>query len=72
MSVMLPHRYSHLFVLGLLLIDFPVLLAVAVAGYRHGYIATYEDVSTWRLQHPLSLVPSLILAVWLVVRWRRT
>jgi hypothetical protein len=67
----LPYRRSHLFVLGLLLVDLPAIVAVTVVGHQRGYIATYEDVSAWRLAHPLSLVPSLMLAVWLVVRWKR-
>lgn len=68
----LPYRRSHLAFLGLFLIDLPAILAVLIIGHQRGYIATYEDISAWRLDHPWSLLPSLLLAVWLVVRWRRS
>lgn len=68
---MFPYRRSSTVVLGLLLIDLPVLIAVAVAGAFYGYARTYEAVTAWRLQHPWSLIPSVVLAVVLVVRWRR-
>ena len=66
----LPYKDSHLALLGLLLVDLPVILAVAVIGHKHGYMNTYEDVSAWRLEHPWSLTPTVALAAWLVVRWR--
>jgi len=42
-----------------------------VAGAFYGYQHTFDVVMEWRMAHPLSLVPSVALAVWLVVRWRR-
>ena len=71
MSVLLPHRRTHLVVLGLVLIDLPAFAAVAVAGYWYGWVDTYEALTAWRLEHPWSLLPSLLLAVLLIRRWRR-
>jgi hypothetical protein len=72
LSTLLPHRRSHLFLLGLLLVDLPVLAAVALAGHWYGYRDTYDGVMDWRLAHPWSLLPSLVLSVWLLRRWWRS
>ena len=72
MSVMLPHRRSHTFLLGLLLIDLPVLVAVAVLGTVYGFKNTYWTISDWRMAHPWSLIPSLLLAIWLIRKWWKT
>lgn len=57
--------------LGLVLVDVPVLAAVAVAGSLYGFVHTYEAVSAWRIAHPWSFAPSVLLAALLAVRWRR-
>jgi len=66
-----PYRTSHMFLLGLILIDLPIILAVAVIGWQHGYVNTYEGIMDWRTSHPWSFIPSLALLVVLVRRWRR-
>jgi len=68
MSVM---RRSHLPVLGLILIDLPVLLAVAVVGWFYGYQHTYWTIADWRLEHQWTLLPSLILTVVLILKVAR-
>ncbi len=65
----LPRPRSWLLVL--LLLDVPVLLAVLVVGWAHGYVETYESVSDWRMAHPWSFAPSLVLVAVLVGRWWR-
>jgi hypothetical protein len=72
MSVMLPHRRSHTFLLGLLLIDLPVFVAVAALGTIYGFKNTYWTISDWRMAHPWSLIPSLLLAIWLIRKWWKT
>ena len=72
MSVMHPHRPSHRFVLAMLLVDLPVLVAIGIVGFFNGYLATYHGVMEWRLSHPWSLLPSLVLAIVLVRRWHRS
>lgn len=72
MSVMLPHRRSHSFLLCLFLIDLPVLATVAVVGWFYGYRHTYWAVSDWRMSHPWSLIPSLLLLLWIVRKWWRS
>ena len=69
MNVMLPHHKSHVFLLGLLLIDFPVVVAIAVLGLFFGFAHVYNDVMDWRMQHLWSMIPSVLLAVWLGRRW---
>jgi hypothetical protein len=69
MSVMLPHKKSTTFLLGLLLIDLPVFAAVAVLGVVYGFKNTYWTISDWRMEHPWSLIPSVILAAWLIRKW---
>ena len=71
MSTMLPYKRSTTVLVGLLLIDLPVFLAVAVFGVVYGFKDTYWTILDWRLAHPWSLLPSLILAVWLVRKWWR-
>ena len=71
MSVMLPHKKSSTFLLGLLLIDLPFLIIVAALGVVYGFKDTYWTISDWRLAHPWSLIPSLLLAVWLARKWWR-
>jgi len=66
-----PHRPSHTFIVGLIVLDLPVLLAIAVVGAWLGYHHTYDAVTDWRLDHPWSLIPSAALAVWLLIRWKR-
>jgi len=66
-----PYRTSHMFLVGLILIDLPIILAVAVIGWQHGYVNTYESIMDWRTSHPWSFIPSLALLVVLVRRWRR-
>lgn len=58
-------------VLGLLLVDIPVLAACSVAGLRYGFADTMRAVIAWRLEHPLAALPSLALAAVLVIRGRR-
>jgi hypothetical protein len=70
-AVFLPHRRTHQLGLGLLLIDLPVLVAVAIVGAFYGYRHVYWAVTDYRLEHPWSLLLSLVLAVLLVRRWRR-
>lgn len=53
---------------ALLLVDAPALAAVAIFGHSHGYAATYEAISAWRLAHPWSLLPSVVVAVLCVRR----
>jgi len=69
MSVMLPHKKSSTFLLGLLLIDLPFLIIVAALGVVYGFKDTYWTITDWRMQHPWSLIPSLLLAVWLLRKW---
>ena len=66
-----PYRLPSRLLVGLLLIDLPAIVAVLIVGSRHGYVATYNSTMDWRMQHPWSLLPSLVIACWLVVRWRR-
>ena len=69
MSTLMPHKKSTTVLVGLLLIDLPVFLAVLTVGWFYGFQRTYWTISDWRLAHPWSLLPSLILAVWLARRW---
>ena len=69
MSVMLPHKKSSTFLLGLLLIDLPFLIIVAALGVVYGFKDTYWTITDWRIEHPWSLIPSLLLAVWLLRKW---
>ena len=71
MSVMLPHKKSTTVLVGLLLIDLPVFLAVLTVGWFYGFQRTYWTISDWRLAHPWSLIPSVLLAAWLCRRWWR-
>lgn len=66
-----PRSRFGLTLVGLLLVDLPVLLAVFVCGFFFGFSHTYETVADWRMAHPWSLLPSLVLAVVLVRRWWR-
>jgi len=61
-----------MFLLTLLLVDLPVLLAVVACGFFFGFAHTYETVMDWRLQHPWSLLPSLVLAAVVAWRWSRS
>lgn len=67
----LPYNRSVTFLVGLFLVDLPVLVAVAVVGWFYGYVHTYEAVADWRMAHPWSFVPSLLLLTALIVRWRK-
>lgn len=66
-----PSTRVGLFVATLLLIDVPVFVGVLVCGFIFGFTETYEAVMEWRLQHPWSLVPSVVVAGWIVWRWCR-
>jgi len=69
MNVMLPHHKSHLFLLGLFLVDLPVLVAIVVVGLFYGFVHTYTEVMDYRIEHLWTMVPSLLLAFWLCRRW---
>ena len=69
MSTLMPHKKSTTVLVGLLLFDLPVFLAVAVFGVVYGFKDTYWTISDWRLAHPWSLIPSVLLAAWLCRRW---
>ena len=71
MSTMLPHKKSTTALMGLLLIDLPFLLVVATVGWKYGYVHTWEAISEWRFAHPWTFIPSIVLAVLLIRRWRR-
>jgi hypothetical protein len=71
MASLFPHRRTHTVAFGLVLVDLPVILAVAAVGWHYGYIDTYWAIADWRVDHPWSMIPSLALAVVLLVRWRR-
>jgi hypothetical protein len=71
MAVMLPHKTSTAFVVGLVLVDLPVTIVIAAAGIHYGFADTYKGVNQWRLAHPWSFAPSLVLAGVLIWRWRR-
>ena len=71
MSVMLPHRRSFSLLLGLLLVDLPVLTLALVAGVRFGFRDSFWAISDWRFAHPWSFVPTVALAAVLVRRWWR-
>ena len=66
-----PSSRVGLFAITLVLIDLPVLLGVLVCGLVFGFSDTYEMVTVWRIQHPWSLLPSVLVAVVLVRRWCR-
>lgn len=66
-----PSSRLGLFVIGLILVDLPVLLAVLVVGLVFGFSHTYEVVTEWRVEHPWSLIPSLVAAGAIVWRWGR-
>jgi len=70
--VMLPHRKTTTVALGLLLIDLPALLAIAVVGWKYGYARTWNVATEYRLQHPWTFLPSLAMTVIFVRRWRRS
>jgi type III secretory pathway component EscS len=72
MSVMIPHKKTTALIVGLLLVDLPVLLAVAVVGWRYGYARTWTTVMDYRMQHPLTLLPSLAMTVFLIRKWIKT
>jgi hypothetical protein len=65
-NVMWTHKKSTAFLLGLLLIDLPVLIVVIRFGVVYGFGNTYGTISEWRLEHPWSMVPSVMLAAWLI------
>lgn len=71
MSVMFPYRRTTAAAVGLLVIDAPLLIAVAVLGWRYGYGRTWNTVMEYRLQHPWTFLPSLAMAGWVVRKWWR-
>ena len=60
------------FLLCLLLVDLPVIATVLAVGWFHGYANTYWAIEDWRMTHPWSFAPSLVLAVVLARRWQRS
>jgi uncharacterized membrane protein len=70
-SSMFPHRRKTTFLVGLVLVDLPVLITVAIAGWFYGYQHTYTVIEDWRMAHPITFAPSLVLLVVLAVRWKR-
>lgn len=68
----IPHRHTHALLLGLLLIDLPVFTAVAALGFVYGFRETYWAISNWRLHHLWSLIPSVLLAAWIIRKWWNT
>jgi hypothetical protein len=71
MSVMLPYRRTHTVAVGLILVDLPVVIAIAAVGWKYGYAKTWNVVVDFRMQHPWTFLPSLALTVMLVRRWWR-
>lgn len=57
---------------GLILIDLPFLITIAVVGSNYGYRNTYTVFSDWRLQHPWSFAPAVLLIVVLIQRRKRS
>lgn len=72
MSVLFPHRQSSTIVVGLILIDLPILVAVLVVGFFNGFGKTYTEINDWRLAHPWSFIPSIIAVVVLLIKWRKS
>jgi hypothetical protein len=70
-SAMFPRTRIGTFGFGLLLVDLPFLVAVLIAGFWFGFAHTYTAITDWRLAHPWSFAPSIVVAVVLVIRWRR-
>lgn len=71
MSSFLPHRRSTRFVLGLVLVDLPVLVAAVVCGIWLGFGHTISAVMEWRVEHPWSLIPTAVVFGLLVYRLER-
>ena len=69
MNVMLPHHKSQVVLLGLFLIDLPVLIAIVVVGCFYGFVHTCSVVMDYRIEHLWTMIPSLLLAFWLARRW---
>lgn len=59
-------------VAAIVLVDLPILLAVAIVGWFYGYADTYNTVMDYRMEHLWTFVPSLVVVFFLVRRWRRT
>jgi hypothetical protein len=59
-------RRRRAFLLGLLLVDVPVLAACSIAGLRYGFADTFAAVLAWRLAHPWAGLPSLVASAVLV------
>lgn len=57
---------------AIVLVDVPILLAVAIIGSFYGYANTYNTVMDYRTEHLWTFIPSLVLVFFLVRRWRRT
>jgi len=68
---MLPYRRTTAAAVGLIIIDVPLLLAVAALGWRYGYSRTWNTVMEYRLEHPWTFLPSVATTVWEVRRWWR-
>lgn len=58
----LPRSKAGTFFVGMVIIDVPVLAAIAAVGWFYGFERTYEAIAAWRWQHPWSLIPSVVLA----------
>lgn len=65
------HRPRHTRLALLLLVDAPAVIACLVWGLLgNNPYSTFVRFSDWRMQHPFTLLPSLLLVVWLVWRLR--
>ena len=59
------------FLIGLILIDVPVLLGIMVASLVFGAGDTFETVAQWRADHPWTYAPSFVALAVLALRWRK-
>lgn len=67
----LPRSKAGTFLVGMVLVDLPVLLVVGAFGWVYGFERTYEAVAAWRAAHLWSFLPSAALAVLFVRRMFR-
>jgi hypothetical protein len=64
-------RFLKLSLVGLLLVDLPVLLIVAVASLRYGFVDSLNAVLSWRSDHLASYALSPMLLLLLTLRRAR-